>query len=82
MIVKGKIFSGDEFIENLKITGNKIIDLNVSEESDLDFGEKTILPAFIDAHAHFTDMGFRSFWLNAFNLKRKKDGIGKRFIKE
>ncbi len=73
MIIKGKIFSGDEFIENLKIVGGKIVGLNVSEESDLDFGERTVLPAFIDAHAHFTDMGFRSFWLNAFNLKRKKD---------
>jgi len=55
LYLKGEIIKGCVGIENGKIKSVKKI---LKADEKLDFGEKLIMPAGIDAHVHFRDPGF------------------------
>lgn len=75
LLLRGKVFlTPGETSDSVAIENTRIV--SVGEEApaarELKFSG-LIVPAFVDAHCHFTDMGFRESWINAFGLERKRD---------
>lgn len=87
LLIVDSLFDGNKFLNNIKyvliendiikaVGGNEVLELAKNKSNNLqklDFRGKTVLPGFIDGHAHFLQMGIGSLQIDASAVSSKAD---------